>query len=74
MLRVPALAWLGSWRIAASWPIRRAGRWSRSTWTTTYSGKQRPAYEWMLADLRDGERDAVNMYHVDRLTRRPDRA
>lgn len=25
----------------------------------------------MLADLRDGERDAVIVYHVDRLTRRP---
>lgn len=25
----------------------------------------------MLADLRDGERDAVLVYHVDRLTRRP---
>ncbi len=33
--------------------------------------KRRPAYERMLADLVDGARDAVIVYHVDRLTRRP---
>lgn len=33
--------------------------------------KRRPAYERMLADLVEGERDAVIVYHVDRLTRRP---
>ena len=38
---------------------------------SAYSGKPRPAYERMLADLRDGYRDAVIVYHVDRLTRRP---
>lgn len=38
---------------------------------SAYSGKARPAYERMLADLRDGYRDAVIVYHVDRLTRRP---
>jgi site-specific DNA recombinase len=38
---------------------------------SAYSGKRRPGYERMLADLRDGERDAVIVYHVDRLTRRP---
>lgn len=38
---------------------------------SAYSGKVRPGYERMLADLRDGERDAVIVYHVDRLTRRP---
>jgi site-specific DNA recombinase len=38
---------------------------------SAYSGKRRPAYERMLADLRDGHRDAVIVYHVDRLTRRP---
>jgi DNA invertase Pin-like site-specific DNA recombinase len=38
---------------------------------SAYSGKHRPAYERMLADLRDGERDAVIVYHVDRLSRRP---
>nr|WP_200942042.1 recombinase family protein [Angustibacter sp. Root456] len=38
---------------------------------SAYSGKRRPAYERMLEDLRDGHRDAVIVYHVDRLTRRP---
>lgn len=38
---------------------------------SAYTGKRRPGYERMLADLRDGERDAVIVYHVDRLTRRP---
>ncbi len=35
------------------------------------SGKRRPEYERMLSDLRDGVRDAVIVYHQDRLTRRP---
>lgn len=38
---------------------------------SAYSGKRRPEYQRMLADLRDGLRDAVIVYHVDRLTRRP---
>ena len=38
---------------------------------SAYSGKARPAYQRMLEDLRDGLRDAVLVYHVDRLTRRP---
>ena len=38
---------------------------------SAYSGKARPAYQRLLADLRDGLRDAVIVYHVDRLTRRP---
>lgn len=38
---------------------------------SAYSDKRRPAYERMLEDLRDGRRDAVIVYHVDRLTRRP---
>jgi DNA invertase Pin-like site-specific DNA recombinase len=38
---------------------------------SAYSGKPRPAYQQMLADLADGLRDAVICYHVDRLTRRP---
>ncbi|MDQ6948124.1 MAG: recombinase family protein [Actinomycetota bacterium] len=38
---------------------------------SAYSGKARPAYERMLADLADGARDAVVVYHTDRLTRRP---
>jgi site-specific DNA recombinase len=38
---------------------------------SAYSGKRRPEYERMLSDLADGSRDAVLIYHVDRLTRRP---
>lgn len=38
---------------------------------SAFGAKRRPAYERMLADLRDGMRDAVIVYHPDRLTRRP---
>lgn len=38
---------------------------------SAYSGKKRPAYEAMLTDLAKGRRDAVLVYHADRLTRRP---
>ncbi len=38
---------------------------------SAYSGKLRPSYQRMLRDLREGRRDAVIVYHVDRLTRRP---
>ena len=38
---------------------------------SAYGAKHRPAYERMLADLGDGSRDAVIVYHPDRLTRRP---
>ncbi|MGB6059417.1 MAG: recombinase family protein, partial [Microthrixaceae bacterium] len=38
---------------------------------SAYSGKRRPAYEAMLADIADGSRDGVIVYHADRLTRRP---
>jgi DNA invertase Pin-like site-specific DNA recombinase len=38
---------------------------------SAYSGKTRPAYERMLADLADGTRDAVIVYNLDRLHRRP---
>lgn len=38
---------------------------------SAYSGVARPAYERMLADLADGVVDAVLVYHLDRLTRRP---
>ena len=38
---------------------------------SAYGGKRRPEYERMLSDLADGMRDAVLIYHVDRLTRRP---
>lgn len=38
---------------------------------SAYTGKERPAYQRMLADLTDGICDAVLVYHLDRLTRRP---
>ena len=38
---------------------------------SAFSGKRRPGYERLLVDLRDGLRDAVIVYHQDRLTRRP---
>lgn len=38
---------------------------------SAYSGKTRPAYQRMLADIRGGLRDAVIVYNFDRLTRRP---
>src|SRR5450759_1162895 len=38
---------------------------------SAYSDKPRPAYRRMLADLRDGQRDAVLVWHLDRLHRRP---
>ena len=39
--------------------------------TSAYSGKRRPQYERMLDDLASGIRDAVIVYHLDRLHRRP---
>ncbi|MGY2065566.1 recombinase family protein [Blastococcus sp. SYSU DS0619] len=38
---------------------------------SAYSGKPRPEYLRMLADLASGARDGVLVYHLDRLTRRP---
>ncbi|WP_218938435.1 recombinase family protein [Modestobacter altitudinis] len=38
---------------------------------SAYSGKKRPAYARMLQDLSDGRRDAVVVWHMDRLHRRP---
>ncbi|MEE3126065.1 MAG: recombinase family protein [Actinomycetota bacterium] len=38
---------------------------------SAYSGKPRPEYQRMLDDLREGNVDAVIVYHPDRLTRRP---
>ena len=38
---------------------------------SAYSGRIRPAYERMLADLTDRRRDAVIVWHMDRLHRRP---
>jgi site-specific DNA recombinase len=38
---------------------------------SAYSGKARPAFTRMLDDIAARSRDAVIVYHVDRLTRRP---
>ena len=38
---------------------------------SAYSGKVRPAYRRLLADLRAGIRDAVVVWHLDRLHRQP---
>lgn len=38
---------------------------------SAYKARTRPAYERMLADLADGLRDAVVVYNLDRLTRKP---
>jgi site-specific DNA recombinase len=38
---------------------------------SAYSGKARPAYRRMIADVAAGERDGVIVYNLDRLHRRP---
>ena len=38
---------------------------------SAYSGKVRPQYQRLLSDLREGYRDAVIVWHLDRLHRRP---
>jgi len=38
---------------------------------SAYSGKPRPAYARMIADVTAGLRDAVPVYNLDRLHRRP---
>ncbi|MFE7630274.1 recombinase family protein [Kocuria sp. NPDC057446] len=38
---------------------------------SAYSGKKRPEYERMLADITNGRRDGVIVWHMDRLHRRP---
>ncbi|MGO4594892.1 recombinase family protein [Leifsonia sp. 2TAF2] len=38
---------------------------------SAYSGKPRPAYERMVGDIVERRIDAVLVYHLDRLTRRP---
>lgn len=38
---------------------------------SAYSGKARPAYRRLLADIRDGAVDAVVVWHLDRLHRQP---
>jgi len=39
--------------------------------TSAYSGKVRPGYERLLRDIREGDVDAVIVYRMDRLHRRP---
>lgn len=39
--------------------------------TSAYSDKPRPAYQRLLADVAEGLRDAMVVYHLDRLHRRP---
>lgn len=39
--------------------------------TSAYTGKNRPAYRRMLDTMKAGDIDAVIVWHVDRLTRRP---
>lgn len=38
---------------------------------SAFKGKARPEYQRMLADLASGDRDAVLIYNLDRLTRQP---
>ena len=38
---------------------------------SAFTGKRRPSYERLLADLTAGEIDAVVVWHQDRLTRHP---
>ena len=38
---------------------------------SAYSGKERPGYEQLLRDIGSGARDAVIVWHLDRLHRRP---
>jgi len=57
-------------KLAASlgWPV--GGEYVDND-ISAFSGKRRPSYERMLADLADGIVDAVLVYHLDRLTRKP---
>ncbi len=50
------------WRVAAEYVDNDV---------SAYSGKRRPEYQRLLADLADGLRDAVIVYHPDRLSRIP---
>lgn len=53
---------------ARGWPV---GQEYVDNDVSAFSGARRPAYEAMLADLSAGLRDAVVVYNLDRLTRRP---
>jgi site-specific DNA recombinase len=57
-------------KLAASLGWRIGGEYVDND-VSAYSGKRRPEYERMLADLADGMLDGVLVYHLDRLTRRP---
>ena len=61
-------------RTAASWPSAAAGPSPRSTATTTFPPTRagpRPAYQQLLADIEGGLVDAVIVWALDRLHRRP---
>ena len=53
---------------ARGWPV---GREYVDNDISAYNGKPRPGYEQMVADLAAGVRDAVIVYNLDRLHRRP---
>ena len=65
---------------SVSWPTA-APRPQRRGWpvvaefvdddVSAYSGKTRPQYRAMLEAIREGEADAVLVWHMDRLHRRP---
>ncbi len=57
-----ALAERKGWEVAEVYVDNDVGAWS---------GKPRPAYRRMLADVKASAIDAVIVYHLDRLTRRP---
>ena len=69
---------------SSAWPVRREDclPWRRQLgWpvaevyvdndVSAYSGKPRPAYRRMLRDIKDGTRDALVVYDLDRLVRQP---
>lgn len=57
-----ALADRKGWTVAEVYVDNDVGAWS---------GKARPDYRRMLDDIKAGRRDAVIVWHLDRLTRRP---
>ena len=61
-------------RTAATWPTSLgwviAGQYVDND-LSAYSGKRRPEYQRLLSDMADGLVDAVVVYNIDRLTRRP---
>lgn len=51
------------------WPVAEVYRDNDDV--SAFSGKRRPGYQRLLEDIEAGRRDAVLVYHADRLTRRP---